>query len=635
MFRQRRAVVWCVALLVGGFLAVGPAWALGPETQPTTKPAEKPVDFRQLERQLYQAYRAHDYARALGVAEKMHAQQPGHVQTLYNLACLTCLLGQKDKAYEWLDQAVDAGFRDVDRLVNDDDLKTIRAEDRFRAIVRKLRALGHGQAPPPAKDGGKPEFPNKPEPPAKPAQPEKPEKPEKPAKEELSPSEAQAKVMQLTQKLIAASEAGKNEEALKLALEARKLADVWLTNYNVACMYSRLDKKDEAFKYLDRAIEQAGPGEETVSRIEGDSDFDNIRKDPRYAKVLEKAGKPKAKKPAAPAKPERPAKPEKPDSPVTPATVTPSEQLRINELTRQMMRASEADEVEKALKLALEAHAIGDIGLTNYNVACMYARLGKKDEAFKYLNRAVAMGGFPTDIVKQMEGDSDLDSLRDDPRYAAALKRAGQPDAAPAAAAGHSLVVLPPKHDASRPAPLVVVLHAGGASMKSAVDQWRDAAGTAGAILLAPQGPAAAGDDRFDWGEDFAAIESSVMNAINTVMDQHHIAVDRVIIAGVGSGATAAWGVALRNPDAFRGLIAIGGKFDSRIESRLADEDAAKLRYYVLIGGDRKPVVEAYQKVAATLRDRGATVELKALEGRLPRSLAKEVAAALRFALGE
>jgi len=650
MCLERRAVVWVIAVLVGGVTAVGSAWAMDPATQPASQPAEKPVDFRQLQRQLYQAYRAHDYARALGIAEKMHAQKPDDVQTLYNLACLTCLLGQKEKAYEWLDRAVEAGFRDVDRLVRDDDLKTIRAEDRFRAIVRRLRAIREGVAPPKGSD--RPEFPTRPreptrpEPPTKPAEAEKPGKPEEPekpgkppAREELSPAQAQARVMELTDKLIAASKAGKNEEALKLALEARQLADLWLTNYNVACMYSRLNKKDEAFEYLDRAIEQAAAGEEMVNRIEEDPDFDNLRKDPRYPKALEKAGRSDGKKPSPPAHsekpadPEKPAEPEKPAAPVTPATPTPSEQARINELTRRMMRAAEAGEVEQALKLALEAHSIGDIGLTNYNVACMYARLGKKDEAFKYLERAIALGGFPTDLARHMEGDSDLDSLRDDPRYAAALKKAGGGHV-PEGAGVQCLVLTPRKHDPSRPAPLLVVLHGANSTMRAVADQWIDAADKAGAILLAPQGPVAAGEGRFGWGDDLAAIESCVMDAVNVAMDQHRVDADRVIIAGVEAGATAAWGVALRNPDAFRGVIALGGEFDSRLRTRLDDEDVAKWRCYILTS-DRQAVLEGYQKAAEKLKDRGGTVELKTVKGRLPRNLAKELTPAVKFVLGD
>lgn len=90
-------------------------------------------------RELRKHYRRADYKKALAVAEKMHDQRPGDLDTLYNIASLHCLLGDKEKAYSWLEKAVDAGFGDEEFLLNDWDFKTIRAEDRFRKLVRYLR----------------------------------------------------------------------------------------------------------------------------------------------------------------------------------------------------------------------------------------------------------------------------------------------------------------------------------------------------------------------------------------------------------------------------------------------------------------------------------------------------------------
>jgi len=50
-----------------------------------------------------------------------------------------------------------------------------------------------------------------------------------------------------------------------------------------------------------------------------------------------------------------------------------------------------------------------------YNTACVHALRGNKEEAFQWLAKSVKLG---MNNAQQFEGDSDLDSLRDDERYA-------------------------------------------------------------------------------------------------------------------------------------------------------------------------------------------------------------------------
>ncbi len=57
-----------------------------------------------------------------------------------------------------------------------------------------------------------------------------------------------------------------------------------IATYNLACAYSLKNRADDAFQALEKAIE-LGFGD--VAQLEGDSDFDNIRDDKRYAKIIE------------------------------------------------------------------------------------------------------------------------------------------------------------------------------------------------------------------------------------------------------------------------------------------------------------------------------------------------------------
>ncbi|NJD32317.1 MAG: TIR domain-containing protein [Gammaproteobacteria bacterium] len=58
-----------------------------------------------------------------------------------------------------------------------------------------------------------------------------------------------------------------------------------LTQYNVACVYSKLGELDVAFDLLERLLPHAN--HETKSWVRYDPDFDALRTQPRYAKVLE------------------------------------------------------------------------------------------------------------------------------------------------------------------------------------------------------------------------------------------------------------------------------------------------------------------------------------------------------------
>ena len=54
--------------------------------------------------------------------------------------------------------------------------------------------------------------------------------------------------------------------------------------YNLACAYSQLDQKDDAFDWLFKAIDA---GFDEASTIRRDDDLDNLRGDPRYRKAIE------------------------------------------------------------------------------------------------------------------------------------------------------------------------------------------------------------------------------------------------------------------------------------------------------------------------------------------------------------
>ena len=55
-----------------------------------------------------------------------------------------------------------------------------------------------------------------------------------------------------------------------------------------------------------------------------------------------------------------------------------------------------------------------------YNTACFYSQAGEIDIAFEALERSLAAGKSDADWLRQ---DSDLDNIRDDPRFQDILER--------------------------------------------------------------------------------------------------------------------------------------------------------------------------------------------------------------------
>jgi tetratricopeptide (TPR) repeat protein len=57
---------------------------------------------------------------------------------VYNEACCAAVDGDADNAIKFLNEAIDAGFDDLETLENDSDFASIRNDDRFQAAVQKL-----------------------------------------------------------------------------------------------------------------------------------------------------------------------------------------------------------------------------------------------------------------------------------------------------------------------------------------------------------------------------------------------------------------------------------------------------------------------------------------------------------------
>lgn len=326
----------------------------------------------------------------------------------------------------------------------------------------------------------------------------------------------------------------------------------------------------------------------------------------------------------------------------------------VQRLTAEIRKAYRAADYKKALESAEKLHALlPEHPLPMYNVACMNALLGDKDKAYTWLDKAVAAGyadhahllndaDFRTmwgeqrfrDIVKRIRDRAGKQSNPAEPAKPAQTTKA--PDAEREVEFQY-LITPPPHHDASKPAPLIVALHGYRGDMKATTTQWKSPAAAVNAVLLAPQGTTQIGENAFQWGDDLAKIEKNVMRAINVAMDQHKIDEDRIVIVGFSQGARFAYDLALRNPETFRGLIPVAGRFQPESESRFNGDQLKRLRVYIMLGADDKAeMIASNEKASSLFSSAGAAVKLVKFAGvghGFPLDADREQTIALRFVL--
>jgi ubiquinone/menaquinone biosynthesis C-methylase UbiE len=112
---------------------------------PVVAADEKPAATHdQLKIQYDQALAAGDKAKALTLAEQMNdIIEPQHADVLMAIARLQAQLGNKEKAYEWLQRAADASYWNASDIRKDEAFAAFSGEERFKTLVRKVWAKAY------------------------------------------------------------------------------------------------------------------------------------------------------------------------------------------------------------------------------------------------------------------------------------------------------------------------------------------------------------------------------------------------------------------------------------------------------------------------------------------------------------
>ncbi len=347
-------------------------------------------------------HRRGHYQEAIAAFEKAIDDGYREDAASYNIACGYALLGDKDKAFEWLRRSMDEGFELSGYLKSDDDLEDLHGDPRW-AEIRKA------------------------------------------ANEQKSSGEkAEARGVSSRYERLAAKAPKSGEPFFDIGRELLRVdrydlaaqafqqsADrgyrVATSFYNQACALSLDGKKSAALDLLQKALDA---GFDQPDLFRSDDDLDNVRGEARFA-ALEK----EARELSLPgygngpwswgSRSNRAKWREAAKRFETYAAAHPQSGRAWYNAGYSSLAGDRADDAAAAFKKAL------DLGYrkpdTMYNLACSYARLDEKDTAFDWLFKAIDAG---FDETWQMRHDDDLDNLRGDSRYRKAVEIARTRDRA-------------------------------------------------------------------------------------------------------------------------------------------------------------------------------------------------------------
>ena len=80
------------------------------------------------------------YQEGLGLDRRLVELLPEDATVRYNLACSLALCQARAAALLELERAVELGYADAEHLLADEDLRSLRSEPNFVALVERLRA---------------------------------------------------------------------------------------------------------------------------------------------------------------------------------------------------------------------------------------------------------------------------------------------------------------------------------------------------------------------------------------------------------------------------------------------------------------------------------------------------------------
>jgi phospholipase/carboxylesterase len=243
-----------------------------------------------------------------------------------------------------------------------------------------------------------------------------------------------------------------------------------------------------------------------------------------------------------------------------------------------------------------------------YNLAALNALLGNKNEALKWLDKAIDKGFIDLEIINN---DPDIDTLRTEPKFKELLSFVEEKkdkifkDPPFTAIEG-------PQTDGKTKLPLIVLLHGEAENANAILDIWRGVAKENNLVVVSPQGQYIIGEGHYQWGKRLEAQEAA-LKAIDMAKQKYTIDQNKIYIMGFSQGASYALTIGLSNPEIFAGVIALSPRYLYRvIEKSLEKPKTRQMSVFLANGENEDPHLLANNRFAKeSLSKVGIKADLK------------------------
>ena len=250
-----------------------------------------------------------------------------------------------------------------------------------------------------------------------------------------------------------------------------------------------------------------------------------------------------------------------------------------------------------------------------YNLACYESLSGRVDESIYWLQEAGLKEGVN---VEWSQEDSDLENLRDDPRWdrvLSFLKQCGRYWAA-SDTDDHQLV-LPANYD-GQPIPVMVWLHGMGDRAESYVfEELQPIADEHRVAFVSVSGTVVNGPTSFSWADSMQKNEQRIDAALAKFADKLKAKEGQIALGGFSQGGQVAGELAAKRPERYSGaLIMSPGGFDFSLGDLNPNEHHKRQTIIAVCGaGEHRGNVRLTEKYADWFQDAaGANVTHKPYE---------------------
>lgn len=243
-----------------------------------------------------------------------------------------------------------------------------------------------------------------------------------------------------------------------------------------------------------------------------------------------------------------------------------------------------------------------------YNLAALNALLGDKNEALKWLDKAIERGLVDPEIINN---DPDLDTLRAEPNFKEFLTLMASKKAKLFKDPPYTKID-GPQTDGKKKLPLLVLLHGEAENASNIFDIWKTVAQKYNLVIAAPQGQYLIGEGHYQWGSRLEAQEAT-LKAIDQAKEKYLIDQEKIYLMGFSQGASYGLTIGLSNPERFAGVIAISPRYLHRlVDKSLEKAKTRSTAVYIANGENEDAHLLANNRLAKDLLTKaGLKTELK------------------------